>query len=80
MPKKSKAKAPSPPAAAPAGEILTRTEAANLTHINIQNIDRAIQREELRAYRPIGRKVLILREDLMKWILGAPMYEKRAHQ
>ena len=61
--------------APPAGDVLTRTEAARVSRINIQNIDEAIRREELRAFRPIGRKVLILRADLMEWILGAPVWK-----
>jgi excisionase family DNA binding protein len=55
-------------------QVLTRREAAALARVNIQNIDLAIRREELPAYRPVGRKVLILREALMKWITSAPVW------
>jgi hypothetical protein len=84
MPQKSKAKAaPKPvrtslPAPDPDCEIFTRLGAAKFAQINIQNLDEAIKREELKAYRPIGRKVLIFRKDLIAWILGAPMYRKGA--
>ena len=56
--------------------VLTRRECASLARVNIQNIDLAIRREELRAFRPVGRRILILREDLMQWIRSAPVWEE----
>jgi excisionase family DNA binding protein len=54
---------------------LMRHEAARFARVHVSHIDAAIKNESLRAYRPAGRKVLILREDLMKWITAAPVWE-----
>lgn len=60
-----------PPTDAP---VLTRRECARLARVNIQNIDLAIRREELPAFRPVGRRILILRADLMQWIKSSPVW------
>jgi excisionase family DNA binding protein len=65
----------SPDLPPPDSPILTRREAARLARINIQNIDLAIRREELPAFRPVGRRVLILRDDLLNWIKSAPLWK-----
>jgi excisionase family DNA binding protein len=53
---------------------LTRREAAALLRINIQLIDEMIRREKLPAYRPMGRRILIRREDLLRVVLESPVW------
>lgn len=60
-----------PPADSP---FLTRREAAALLRINIQLIDELIRRERLPAYRPVGRRILIRREDLLRVVAEAPVW------
>lgn len=57
---------------------LTRREAAALLRINIQLIDEMIRREKLPAYRPVGRRILIRREDLISAVLANPVWEVRS--
>ena len=52
-----------------------RREAARFARVHISHIDGAIRREELKAFRPAGRKVLILRDDLVAWITSAPVWK-----
>jgi excisionase family DNA binding protein len=56
--------------------LLTRREAAALSRLNIERIDWLIRHEELPAYRPSGRRILILREDLLRVILANPVWKK----
>jgi len=53
---------------------LTRSEAAALLRINIQLIDEMIRREKLPAYRPVGRRILIRREDLLRVVAESPVW------
>lgn len=74
MPRKAK------PCALPADSpFFMRQEAARFARVHVSHIDRAIRQEELRAFRPAGRKVLILREDLLKWITSAPVWQGVQH-
>lgn len=57
---------------------LTRREAAGLLRVNIQLIDEMIRREKLPAYRPVGRRILIRREDLISAVLANPVWEARS--
>jgi len=59
---------------------LTRREAAALLRINIQLIDEMIRHEQLPAYRPVGRRILIRREDLLNVVLANPVWEVRRGQ
>ena len=54
---------------------LTRREAAALLRINIQLIDEMIRREKLPAYRPVGRRILIRREDCLRVVAESPVWE-----
>lgn len=65
-----------PSLAPPDSLILTRHESAALVRMHVSHIDRAIKREELPAFRPDGsRKVLIFREELIKWLRSAPIWK-----
>jgi excisionase family DNA binding protein len=70
MPRNKPSVLPSPDAL-----FLTRREAAALLRINIQLVDEMIRREKLPAYRPVGRRILIRREDLMRVVLASPIWE-----
>lgn len=54
---------------------LTRREAASLLRLNIQLIDRMINEERLPAFRPVGRRVLIKRADLLRVVNENPVWE-----
>jgi excisionase family DNA binding protein len=54
---------------------LTRREAAALLRINIQLIDEMIRHEKLPAYRPVGRRILIRREELLRVVEESPVWE-----
>lgn len=54
---------------------LTRREAAALLRINIQLIDEMIRREKLPAYRPVGHRILLRREDCIRVVLESPVWE-----
>lgn len=54
---------------------LTRQEAAALLRLNIQLIDRMIDEERLPAFRPVGRRILIRREDLLRVVAENPVWE-----
>jgi excisionase family DNA binding protein len=54
---------------------LTRREAAALLRINVQLIDEMIRRERLPAYRPVGRRILIRREELLRVVSDSPVWE-----
>ena len=57
---------------------LTRNEAAELLRQNVQNVDLLIRTERLAAYRPVGRRVLILRSDLLRLISESPLWKSGA--
>lgn len=57
---------------------LTRAEASALSRLNVERIDELIRREQLPAYRPTGRRILIRREDLLRVILENPVWRKGA--
>lgn len=59
---------------------LSRREAAALLRVNIQLVDEMIRRDILPAYRPVGRRILIRREDLIKTVLANPIWEARDDQ
>jgi excisionase family DNA binding protein len=54
---------------------LTRREAAALLRVNIQLIDEMIRHEKLPAYRPVGRRILIRREELLRVVAESPVWE-----
>lgn len=74
MRRKAAKRSATPPADA---LFLTRREAAALLRVNIQLIDEMIRSEKLPAYRPVGRRILIRREDLMQAVLANPVWEVR---
>jgi hypothetical protein len=41
---------------------------------SVQNIDRAIRTEQLPAFRPVGRRVLIRCVDLLQWVEKNPVW------
>ncbi len=53
---------------------LTRREAAALLRINIQSIDVLIRTEKLPAYRPVGRRILIRRDELLRVVAESPVW------
>jgi excisionase family DNA binding protein len=68
-----KAKAPSQ---LPDDEILlTRREAAAVIRQNIQNIDKLIRTEKLPAYRPVGRRILIRKDELLRLVMANPVWK-----
>lgn len=72
MPATKRKPAPVPPDAV----FLTRREAAAILRQSVQNVDRAIQDEQLPAYRPVGRRVLIRRDDLLAFVAANPVWKK----
>jgi excisionase family DNA binding protein len=68
----TKAKAPSQ---IPDGEFLTRHEAAVVIRQNIQNIDKLIRTEKLSAYRPVGRRILIRKDELLRLVAANPVWK-----
>jgi excisionase family DNA binding protein len=73
MPAKTSKK---PLVAIPADAIfLTRREAAALLRQNIQNVDALIRTEKLVAYRPVGRRILIRRDELLQLVTQCPVWK-----
>ena len=56
---------------------LTRREAAALLRIHLGAIDEMIRREKLPAYRPVGRRILIRRDELLRVVSENPVWEAR---
>jgi excisionase family DNA binding protein len=54
---------------------ITRREAAALLRLNIQSIDELIRREKLPAFRPVGRRILLRREDCLRVVMESPVWE-----
>jgi excisionase family DNA binding protein len=54
---------------------VNRREAAKFLRLNIQSIDALIRCEKLPAYRPVGRRILIHREDLLRVVMESPVWE-----
>jgi excisionase family DNA binding protein len=54
---------------------LTRREAAALLRVHLGAIDEMIRREKLPAYRPVGRRILIRREELLRVVAESPVWE-----
>jgi excisionase family DNA binding protein len=54
---------------------ITRREAAQLLRIHLGAIDEMIRREKLPAYRPVGRRILLRREDCLRVVLESPVWE-----
>jgi excisionase family DNA binding protein len=63
--KPAKAGKPTPPPS----DFMTRQEAAAFCRLNVQTIDLAIKNAELRRFK-IGRRVLLSRADLVRWVEG----------
>ncbi len=54
---------------------ITRREAARLLRLSLGAIDEMIRREKLPAYRPVGRRILLRREDCVRVVLESPVWE-----
>ena len=68
------------PVVPPESFFLTRREAAAVARINNQNIDLLIRREVLPAYRPVGRRILIRRDELLRVITESPVWKGAARE
>ena len=74
-------KPPKRSAVPPADAIfVTRAEAAALLRVNIQLVDEMIRREKLPAYRPVGRRILIRRDELLRAVSESPVWEASDEQ
>lgn len=71
MPTKARRSAAPPSTDSP---FITRREAAALLRLNIQSVDELIRREKLPAFRPVGRRILIRKSDLLRVVTDSPVW------
>ena len=51
-------------------------QASEFSTLSIPTLRRAIRSKRLRAFRPSGRRVLIVLEDLTEWIRGRGSHQR----
>jgi excisionase family DNA binding protein len=71
MPRKA-----NPTSLSPDSYFITRKQAAEFLGLNLGAIDELIRSEKLPAYRPVGRRILIRRDELLAMVTNSPVWEK----